>query len=281
MTLTHLIGFDCSNGPARIAPSVGFRRGRLEKQAALINGSDKATCRSIALSLASEGARIAICNSKDAEDAEETCRLINASGGTCILLAGACRGRKSCRRLIEEAVSRLGALDILVNCAEIDEASHSDQLSRIEASFRSITFPYSYFMTTALPYMPAGGTVINATGIAWERGTEPPDYAAVISAIKGLTRSFARVVASRGIRVNAIAHSPGDGAANGADIGADPVHGSGPDHSRNCQVGPTCVFLASSDAAHLTGQIFYMKRCGRNATASVFHETRRRTVPVL
>ena len=257
MALNKLISFDgrlISGRRTRSGQAEG-PGGSLNGLCALINGGDAPASRTVALAIAAQGARVAISNTRHVTIAYETARLVAEQGGTCMVIEGTGGDRTSCRRMIEKSVSQLGGLDVLVNCAEIDDKLQPDEVSRIEAYSRSTAFQYLYSMTAALPYMPAGSSVINVTGVAWDQGMEPPDQAAVMSAIQGLTRSFARAVSARGIRVNALRLMPMS-CHDGTDLGVRAHPGVRDDE----RMGETCAFLASRDAAHLTGQVFYLRQ---------------------
>ncbi|RYD61721.1 MAG: SDR family oxidoreductase, partial [Sphingomonadales bacterium] len=202
-------GIDSRRGGAPGAPAMAYMPSRkLQGRIALINCGDGTFARTVALCFALEGARVALCNHGGTGFAREIRREIRSHGGTCLVLQEQCRGSDACLRLVEHVVAQLGALDILVNSGNTTVEPGDDQLSRIEATFRSSTFPYLYLMTAALPYLPAGGCVINSSLLASGGGDcIDPDTDAAESAIVALTRSFARAAAARGIRVNAISRS--------------------------------------------------------------------------
>src|SRR6185369_1419626 len=91
--------------------------GKLEGKAAIITGGDSGIGRAVAVLFAQEGADVAVMYLNEHEDAKETQRMIQRAGRKCVLIPGDIGDEEFCRNAVEQAVSELGRLDILVNNA--------------------------------------------------------------------------------------------------------------------------------------------------------------------
>jgi NAD(P)-dependent dehydrogenase (short-subunit alcohol dehydrogenase family) len=101
--------------------------GRLAGRKAIITGGDSGIGRAVALAFAREGADVLISYLDEHEDAGETRRLVEEAGRTGVLVAGDIQDSKHCRALVDQAVEKLGAIDILVN-----NAAHQASFKEIE-----------------------------------------------------------------------------------------------------------------------------------------------------
>ena len=118
----------------------------------------------------------------------------------------------NCQRAVEQTVTELGGLDVLVNNVATQEPV--DDLGELSTSQWERTFRvnvHSYFWTTraALKHLPDGGVIINTSSINGLRGNKTLiDYAATKGAILAFTYSLAQALQDRGIRVNSVAPGP-------------------------------------------------------------------------
>jgi NAD(P)-dependent dehydrogenase (short-subunit alcohol dehydrogenase family) len=240
--------------------------GKLEGKVALITGGDSGIGRSTAIAMAKEGANIAFAYLDEHEDAEETERLIAATGRSCKRLAGDLSRKETCTRMVQDVLSAFGKVDILVNNAaeqhvaksltEIDE----DQL---KATFATNIFAMFYLTQAVLPHLDKGAAIINTTSItAFHGNPRLIDYSSTKGAIVAFTRSMAKALVGQGIRVNAVAPGPVWTPLIPASFSAEDVakFGSSNPMGRAAEadeISPCYVFLASSDAAFMTGQILH------------------------
>jgi NAD(P)-dependent dehydrogenase (short-subunit alcohol dehydrogenase family) len=115
----------------------------------------------------------------------------------------------------------------------------------------------------ALKHMRQGGVIINTSSVTAYRGSAHlVDYASTKAAIVGFTRSLALALADKGIRVNGVAPGPIWTPLIPATFQADEVATFGSDvpmgrAGQPEEVAPSYVFLASSDASYMTGQMLH------------------------
>ena len=187
--------------------------GRLSGKLALITGGDSGIGRAAAIAYAREGADVAI-NYLPAEepDAREVVELIRAAGRKAIAIPGDLRDEAFCRRLVEEAARELGGLDILVNNAArqqtrpaIADISSED----FDATMKTNVYAPFWITKAAVARMGPGAVIVNTSS---EQASDPSedlvDYALTRAAVLNFTKSMAKQLASKGIRVNAVAPGP-------------------------------------------------------------------------
>ncbi len=239
---------------------------RLSKKVALITGAGQGVGRGIALAMAREGADIAVVElhpETAASTAEELCSL----GVRALAIPCDVASRAACESAVEATVAELGRLDILVNNAGWSQTSvpllqvNDEQFDR---TLKINTLATFWFMQACHPHLIArgGGSIINfgsGSGTFGLPGEGP--YAAAKEAIRGLSRVAANEWGAEGIRVNVIcpfANSPGmemwsqiDPEAFASTVRKIPLRRVG-----DCEkdIGRAAVFLASEDAAYVTGQ---------------------------
>ena len=92
--------------------------GKLQGKKALITGGDSGIGRAIAILYAMEGADSLITYLPDEQkDAEDTKEQVEKRGGKCFLYAADIRKKENCQKLVEEAIAKMGTINILVNNA--------------------------------------------------------------------------------------------------------------------------------------------------------------------
>jgi NAD(P)-dependent dehydrogenase (short-subunit alcohol dehydrogenase family) len=239
---------------------------RLAGRVGVVTGGDSGIGRAVAVAFAREGADVAILYLDEHDDAQETARVVRAEGRRCVTIAGDVGDREFCRAAVARVVSELGRLDVLVNNA--GEQHPRDDIrdiaeGQLERTFRTNVFSMFFLTQAALDHMPPGSAIVNSASVtAYKGNPKLLDYSATKGAIVAFTRSLALGLADRGIRVNGVAPGPiwtplipstfpaDDVATFGADV---PLGRPGqPD-----EVAPSYVFLASDDAAYMTGQMLH------------------------
>ena len=250
---------------------------KLQGRIALISGGDSGIGRSVGVLFAREGASIALLHlPEEQQDADETRQHIRNAGGQALAIAGDIRDSAFCRHAVKQVVQHFGQLDILVNNAawqhrhDALEDITDEQLDRTINTNILGTF---YLTRAALPHLPRGGAIINTGSITGLVGSEDLlDYAATKGAIHAFTKSLARNLVKRGIRVNCVSPGPVWTPLNVADKPASEAgqHGMDTPLGRPAQpeeIAPAFVFFASAaDSSYITGEVLTL--LGGDVTAA-------------
>ena len=240
--------------------------GKLKGKVALITGGDSGIGRAVAVLFAKEGADIAIAYLSEHKDAEKTMAMIQEHGRECLLIAADLSKEANCIKAVNKTVKKFGKLDILVNNLAIHYERKS--LGKISTEQLQKTFAtnfYSYFWTTkaALEHMKAGAAIVNSTSVTAYRGSPALiDYASTKGAIVSFTRSLAGNLVKKKIRVNAVAPGPIWTPLIASSFKPDKVQKFGSDvpmerAGEPAEVAPSYLFLASDDAAYMSGQVLH------------------------
>lgn len=241
--------------------------GRLLGRKALITGGDSGMGRAAAIAYAREGADVAINYFPTEEaDAQEVVALIRAEGRTALAIPGDLRDEAFCQKLVADAVTGLGGLDILVSNAGRQQ-SHDSMLDlsteQFDATMKTNIYAPFWIIKAAVPHLPPGATIIATTS---EQATDPSpelyDYAQTKAATTNFVRSLSKQLVSKGIRVNGVAPGPiwtplqvsgGASQAKLKKFGSEtPMARPG----QPAELASIYVQLAAADASYTTGHIY-------------------------
>jgi 3-oxoacyl-[acyl-carrier protein] reductase len=233
-----------------------------------VTGASKGIGASIALHLAAEGATVVVNYNSSVEDAGRIVGQITAKGGKAIAVQANIAKQADIRRLFAEAEAALGPLDILVNNAGVYEFA---PLEKVSAEHFHKMFDLNVLglilasQEATRRFGPTGGVIINISSVASTAAhAETSVYSGSKAAVDAVTKSLAKELGPRNIRVNAI--NPGTIDTEGvraAGMTADarrqaasqtPLRRIGQPQD----VALAAVFLASSDSAWITGETLYI-----------------------
>jgi 3-oxoacyl-[acyl-carrier protein] reductase len=258
----------CRNDEATNASPEGTMK-KLTGKVAVVTGASKGIGAAIARQLAADGASVVVNYSSSREGAERVVDEIEKEGGKAIAVGGSVAKQTEIESLFTQTQKAFGKVDILVNNAGVYSFGPLEEVNLDEYRRLYDTNVLGLLLATkaALPLFPGeGGSIINISSVA---STSAPPTVAVYSSTKGavdtITKSLAKELAQRKIRVNAI--NPGyvvtegtnSAGISGTDfekgaVAATPLGRAGKPED----IAPPVSFLASDDARWITGETIFV-----------------------
>lgn len=182
----------------------------LEGKTALVTGAGRGIGRSIALTLAEAGADVAITYARSSAAAEEVKAEIEQMGRKALIYQADAVDSKKADEVIGDIVKQWGKLDILVNNAGITKDTLIMRMSEeqwddvIQTNLKSV---FNYSKSAVRPMMKQrSGSIINIGSVVGVSGNAgQTNYSASKAGMIGFSKSLAKELASRNVRVNLIA----------------------------------------------------------------------------
>ena len=242
---------------------------KLTGKVAVVTGASKGIGAAIAKALAAEGAAVVVNYASSRPAADKVVDDIKGNGGKAVAVQADVAKKADIERLFTETKKAFGALDILVNNAGVYEFLPLEDVTEDHFHKHFNVNVLGLILTTkeaVKQFGPAGGSIINISSVA---STSAPEGAMVYSATKGavdtVTKSLAKELGTRKIRVNAI--NPGmvetEGLHAAGFIGSDfqkqaeartPLGRIGQPED----IAPVVVFLASPDSGWINGETIHV-----------------------
>jgi 3-oxoacyl-[acyl-carrier protein] reductase len=239
---------------------------KLSGKVAVVTGASKGIGAAIAKQLGAEGAAVVVNYASSRAGAEKIVRDITTSGGKAVAIQGDMSKKDDIERLFAETKKAFDVIDILINNAGIYEFAPIESVT--EEHFHkqfNLNVLGLIFATQAVKlFGPVGGSIVNISSIVSTMGVPNSTvYSATKGAVDALTRSLAKELGPRKIRVKAI--NPGMVETEG--VHAAGIAGSEMQKSVEAQtplgrigqpqdIAATALFLASPDSAWITGETF-------------------------
>lgn len=241
--------------------------GRLKGRKALITGGDSGMGRAAAIAYAREGADVAINYYPTEEpDAQEVVKLIQAEGRKAVAIPGDLRDEAFCQKLVSDAITGLGGLDIVVCNAARQQTKPSIldiSTEDFDATMKTNIYAPFWILKAALPHLKAGSCIIaTASEQAYDPSPDLYDYAQTKAATMNYVKSLAKQLGPKGIRVNGVAPGPiwtplqVSGGATQEKLkkfGEETPMGR---PGQPAELASIYVQLADGDASYATGQIY-------------------------
>jgi len=238
--------------------------GRVQGKVAIVTGAGKGIGSAIAKALAAEGASVVVNYSSSGDAAAATVKAITSAGGKAIAAQGDVSKAEDAEMLFAAAENAFGPVNVLVNNAAVGMFAPFEGTT--EANYHHIftnnVLGAFQMMQAALRHFPQeGGSIVNVGTISTRNPVPMTSiYSASKAAIDTLTLSLAKELGPRNIRVNVVA--PGFTATDStkgfdeSDLGRSLLMGVplGNRLAEPEEIAPSVVFLASDDAAWLTGE---------------------------
>ena len=242
---------------------------KLEGKVAVVTGASKGIGASIAKHLAAEGAAVVVNYASSKEGADRVVEEIVSDGGKAIAVQANVAKQAEIEHLFAQTQQTFGNLDILVNNAGIYEFAPLEDITA-EHFHKQFNLNVLGLILTSQEgikhFGSAGGSIINMSSIV--STLAPPNgavYSATKAAVDAVTKSLAKELGSRHIRVNAI--NPGmvetEGTHTGGIIDSElrqqteaqtPLGRIGQPQD----IATAAVFLASSDSTWITGETLHV-----------------------
>jgi 3-oxoacyl-[acyl-carrier protein] reductase len=237
---------------------------RFEGKTAIVTGGSRGIGRACVARLAAEGAKVALIYQSNQQAADAVLAELKSAPGEVRAWRADVRDPERARQIVDQLFEEWEHIDVLVNSAGIVRdgllgAMTLDQWREVIDTNLGGTFNYCRAVTQPM-MMLRRGSIVNLSSTAAEFASRGQvNYAASKGGINGLTRALAKELAPRNVRVNAVA--PGMIETDMSQV----IRGIAGDQIKKMiplkrigqpsEIAAAVAFLASDDAAYLTGQV--------------------------
>ncbi|AEB74732.1 3-ketoacyl-ACP reductase [Clostridium botulinum] len=231
---------------------------------AIVTGSSRGIGKAIAIKLAELGANVVLNYRSDINSVNEVVKEIESKGVKAVAIQGDISKFEDAKKIVDEAIEKLGSIDILVNNAGITKDTLLMRMKEeefdkvVEVNLKGVFNCTKHVVPIMMKQR--SGKIINISSVVGLSGNSgQSNYAAAKAGIIGFTKSVAKEIASRGITVNAVA--PGFIATDMTDVLSDKVKENIKNNIPLKRVGDakdianTVAFLSSDMASYITGQV--------------------------
>jgi 3-oxoacyl-[acyl-carrier protein] reductase len=236
----------------------------LTGKVAIVTGGSRGIGRAVSIMLARQGANVAFLDRAACLVDDHTKGDVEALGRRSVCVGGDVTDPASCAETVEQTIREFGRVDILVNNAGITRDDLAMRMTDTAwAEVINTNLSGSFYMARAVlrPMIrQRSGRIINMSSVSGQMGNAgQANYSASKAGLIGLTKALAREVASRGITVNAVA--PGfvvtELTESLPDNVKDGIKAATPlgRFATADEVASAVCFLASDEAAYITGQV--------------------------
>lgn len=256
----------------------------LEGRAALVTGAGRGIGREIALLLAKQGAKVAVCDpglGRGGEEttervADEVAALIKKDGGTAIALYDSVADYKKAAGMVEKTVAELGGIDLMINVAGILRERMIWNMS--EEDFDLVVGVHLKGMWNmchhSIKHMRAKGfgRIVNFSSAAFKGSVGQANYAAAKGGIISMSRTIAQEAYKFGITCNAVCPSADTRMTLTPEVKANRQRKlaagilSQAEYDRQTRprgpeyIAPLIAYLCTDEAYYLNGQTFHTER---------------------
>jgi 3-oxoacyl-[acyl-carrier protein] reductase len=242
-----------------------MKNGKLSGNVAVVTGASKGIGAGVAKHLATEGAAVVVNYASSTTDADKVVDEITKRGGKAVAVQGNVAKKEEVSQLFTATKKAFGKIDILVNNAGVYHFAPLEEATEEEFHREFNTNVLGMILATqeALKHFgPEGGSIINIGSLA--SSLTPPTaviYNATKGAVDAITRTLAKELGPKKIRVNSI--NPGMVATEGAIAGGYTEGDMRKNFEAQTPLGrigqtediaPAAVFFASDDSKWITGE---------------------------
>jgi len=240
---------------------------KLTNQVAVVTGASKGIGAAIAKHLAAEGAAVVVNYSSSQESANQVVAEILRSGGKALAVKADVSKKTDIERLFSAATQEFGKIDILVNNAGIYTPSPIEEITEEHFHKQVDLNVLGMILSTQegiKHFKETGGSVVNISSVVSSLGLANMSvYSSTKAAVDAVTRSLAKELAPRKIRVNSV---------NPGMVETEGLHATGFIQGREGMeaitplgrigqpedIAPAVVFFASKDSSWITGETLYI-----------------------